>query len=347
MDGGLGRAQTTDCIHWSPAPHWPAPAPRHARLQANLQAGRYTSPLEVLAHVNLVRLRGAERGCGVADEASWEQMECVCLPLSQPPCLLATRFLVTQPPTPPHPKPSTQQRQVWSNCAEYNAEGSDILAQCQDCRRAFDVMWRLEGLPTDPATWQPARAAQLQAEATQRVAAMPPQQRAALAAALAGAPPPPVPRPAPKAPPAQGAARPSTGGASSGKPAAKRKLSEGAAVSAAGPPAGAYGGPSGIGFPGVAARPAPVPLPPPKRSRQGEGDWTQRANHALNQLMALEASEAFHEPVSAGRWLGVVWGLACSAVACRAALLGYHGCRTNKTLPYSPRCPVMCRATTR
>lgn len=226
---------------------------------------------------------------------------------------MPTRALTALPPL-----PRSVSRQVWSNCAAYNSDGSDIMAQCHDCRRAFDTAWRLEGLPTEPAAWQPAKAAELREDAARRLAALPPDQRAALTAALAGAPVPQLkpqqqarpaaaaPAPAPAPAPAQAAApapmaapmpvmAPAQAQALAPAPRPqqplKRKLSEGGPASAA----------AGVMQAGMPPQAQPRAPPPSKRSRGpaiDQGDWQTRAMQALARLMQLEASEPFHEPVS-------------------------------------------------
>lgn len=250
----------------------PCPALILPCLQAGLLAGKYASPMQLLEHAQLVR-RGAMH--------TWRRPHCSRRLLTRRRLQLA----VLRARLPPQLAPfsSAAPSQVWANCRTYNDPASAIQAQCNDTQRAFDAAWRLEGLPFDPATWQPQRAAQLRQEAAARLAAMTPEQRAHLVAALAGAP-------LPAARPTQAAgagSRPSTGGGSTGsKPAVKRKLSEGAAASGVSPAMpGGHGPASG--------RAAPAP----KRTRMDSGDWQTRAMHALNTLMRLEASEAFHEPV--------------------------------------------------
>jgi hypothetical protein len=164
---------------------------------------------------------------------------------------------------------------VWSNCREYNHEESEIMVYCNDTQRAFEAAWQMEGLPTLAAAWQPQRAATLRAEAAALAAAMTQQERQAMMAPAAGGG-----AAAGGGPKAGGGSRPSSGAgkpaaAPSGgaKPAVKRKLSEGAGGGGQGPPS--------------------------KRGKAFEGDWTQRAQQALAQLMRLEASEPFHEPVGA------------------------------------------------
>ncbi len=208
---------------------------------------------------------------------------------------------------------------MWSNCAAYNADGSDIMVQCNDCRRAFETAWRLEGLPTDPATWQPAKAAELREDAARRLASLPAEQRAALTAALAGAPvpqlqkaaqqprpaapaPAPVPAPAPARAPAPvqvaavapvPAAAPAPAPAPRPQQQLKRKMPEGGPASGAAAAAAAAGNPAGM-------QPQPRAPPAAKRSRGpaiDQGDWQTRATQALARLMQLEASEPFHEPV--------------------------------------------------
>lgn len=219
-----------------------------------------------------------------------------------------------------------------------------MMGSCADTRRAFEAAWRLEGLPTDPAAWQPALAAELRAEAVRQYAAMAPEHRAALAAALAGAPTHAIKtaaaKAAPPAPRAPAAPKPAAPKPAAPKPALKRKLSEASTTLGPGGYAGGYAPAPGAAVPQygmpvamqqrqqqqvaqpdmlpygmpaprmpmpaqpfaaahqpvVAARAAPPPMPPPKRGR-GDGDWAQRALYALTQLMQLEASEPFHEPV--------------------------------------------------
>lgn len=205
---------------------------------------------------------------------------------------------------------------MWSNCQQYNEEGSDIMAECNSTQQAFEAAWRLEGLPTEAAAWQPERAAELRQQAAARLAAMQQEERARLAAAAAAAAG--LVMPGGVAAPKPAAPKPAAP-----KPAQKRKQPEGYAAGAGGMPAAVP-----VAMPGMMPGAAPAaaaaaadsmqtggsgferPAPASKRSRAKAGggadvDWQQRAMQALQRLMQLEASEAFHEPVGAPAGLGM------------------------------------------
>lgn len=243
------------------------------------------------------------------------------MPLSDSVLTLGPDF--THPPTCPPTHPPTPQNaptpsaQVWANCREYNEEGSDIMAECNSTQQAFEAAWRLEGLPLEAAAWQPQRAAELRQQAAARLTALQQEERARAAAAAAAAAAMVMPNivvaPRPAAP------KPAAPKPAAPKPAQKRKQPEGFQAGVGGMPAAMPGGapvvvtvaPAG-GMPvggmqaggGGVERAAPASKRSRAKAGASEGDWQQRAMQALQRLMQLEASEAFHEPVSSPAGLG-------------------------------------------